>query len=86
VRNICCKGIILSINLKQTNTVNMKFTTGQTVILLDTEFKPAGQAIVCAYEEHSNKYEVSFVYPGNQTPDRIAVPEERLLIFSEMVA
>ena len=64
----------------------MKYTTGQTVVLLDTEYKPAGSAVICAYEETSNKYEVSFTYPGSQTADRITVPEERLIIISEMVA
>ncbi len=64
----------------------MKFTPGQTVTLLDTEYKPAGSAVICAYEETSDKYEVSFVYPGHHNADRITVPEERLIVISEMVA
>lgn len=64
----------------------MKFATGQTVVLLDTQFKPAGIAVVCAFEEKSNKYLVHFTYPGNTQPDVISIPEERLLIYNEMVA
>jgi hypothetical protein len=58
----------------------MKYQSGQTVILLDTEYKPAGSAVICKYEEDSNKYEVEFVYPGNNKADNITVPEERLVI------
>jgi hypothetical protein len=57
----------------------MKFQIGQEVILLDTEFKPAGCAVVCKYEEHIDKYEVSFVYPHKTAADSIIVPEERLI-------
>lgn len=57
----------------------MKFYFGQSVTLLNTEFKPAGSAVICNYEEISNKYEVHFTYPGNNTPDKISVPEERLI-------
>mgnify|MGYP003529132672 CR=1 FL=1 len=58
----------------------MKYESGQTVILLDTEYKPAGSAVIRKYEEDSNKYEVAFIYPGNNQPDNISVPEERLMI------
>jgi hypothetical protein len=57
----------------------MKYQSGQTVLLLDTEYKPAGQAIVCRYEEQSSKYVVAFNYPGTSKADSITVPEERLL-------
>lgn len=57
----------------------MKFQIGQEVILLDTEFKPAGSAVVCKYEEHIDKYEVSFTYPHKTAADNIFVSEERLL-------
>ena len=50
----------------------MKFQIGQQVILLDTEFKPAGNAVVC-------KYEVSFIYPHKTAADHIVVSEERLI-------
>lgn len=63
----------------------MKFSSGQTVTLLDTEFKPAGSAVIRRYEEKSNKYEVEFIYPDRRTVDNISVPEERLIIFSEFM-
>ncbi len=58
----------------------MKFEIGQEVIVLDTEFKPAGNAIVCHYEDSINKYEVAFVYPNKHQADHITIPEERLLL------
>ena len=61
----------------------MKFYTGQKVILLDTEFKPAGSAIICNYQEITNKYEVDFTYPGNEKSDKLSIPAERLIVFSE---
>jgi hypothetical protein len=58
----------------------MKYQSGQTVTLLDTYFKPAGTAVVIKYQEYSDKYEVDFRYPGNDTVDQISVPEERLML------
>ena len=63
----------------------MKYASGQKVTLLDTEFKPAGSAVVRGYEETSNKYEVEFTYPGRQTFDQIVVPGERLVLMSEFL-
>jgi hypothetical protein len=61
----------------------MKYSSGQKVTLLDTEFKPAGSAVIRGYEETSNKYEVEFTYPDRQTVDNISVPEERLVLLTE---
>ncbi len=61
----------------------MKFHSGQKVTILDTEYKPAGTAVVCRYEEASDKYEVAFKYPDNDTTDNIFVPEERLILSTE---
>jgi hypothetical protein len=58
----------------------MKYQSGQTVTLLDTYFKPAGTAVVVKYQEFSDKYDVDFKYPGNDTVDQISVPEERLML------
>ncbi len=58
----------------------MKYSSGQRVTLLDTEFKPAGSAVIRGYEESSHKYEVEFTYPDRQTVDNISVPEERLIL------
>ncbi len=57
----------------------MKYHTGQVVMLLDTEYKPAGRAVICQYLQHSRKYEVDFIYPDKSQADKISVPEERLL-------
>ncbi|MEO5889960.1 MAG: hypothetical protein ABIQ31_06875 [Ferruginibacter sp.] len=57
----------------------MKYYAGQVVMLLDTEFKPAGKAVICRYEQNPQKYEVDFVYPDKQNADKISVPEERLI-------
>ncbi|CAN5771654.1 hypothetical protein BH11BAC4_BH11BAC4_24570 [soil metagenome] len=58
----------------------MKFYSGQTVMLLDTEYKPAGTAVICKYEEALHRYEVEYRYPGNEATNNIFVPEERLII------
>ena len=58
---------------------SMKYQSGQMVTILDTEFKPAGNAIVLKYEENSNKYEVDYKYPGHDQSDLISLPEERLI-------
>jgi hypothetical protein len=62
----------------------MKYQSGQKVTVLDTEYKPAGNAVICNYQENSNKYEVDFTYPGNNKADKISVPEERLILLSDM--
>ncbi|MBC7688617.1 MAG: hypothetical protein H7211_10610 [Aquabacterium sp.] len=56
----------------------MKYYTGQVVTLLNTEYKPAGEAIICNYQHHSEKYEVDFKYPNQQLTHKIFVSEERL--------
>lgn len=59
----------------------MKYHTGQVVTLLDTEYKPAGKAVICHYEQNSEKYEVDYIYPDKQKADKISVPEDRLILF-----
>ena len=63
----------------------MKYQSGQTVTVLDTEYKPAGNAVICNYQENSNKYEVDFIYPGSKMADKISVPEERLILLAEII-
>lgn len=60
----------------------MKFSTGQTVTILNTEYKPTGTAVIRNYEEGSHRYEVEFKYPDNDQPAKIYIPEERLILFS----
>lgn len=62
----------------------MKYYTGQVVTLLDTEYKPAGRAVICHYEQHADRYEVDFIYPDRQKADKIFVREERLLLLPEI--
>lgn len=64
-------------------TCYMKYHTGQEVTLLDTQYKPAGKAIVCHYEKHSDKYEVDFIYPDKEKADKISVPEDRLRLLTD---
>ncbi len=59
--------------------IQMKFQTGQKVILLDTEYKPAGDAVICEYDELSDKYVVEYTYPDGSKVNNVTVPEERLI-------
>ncbi|MEO7766501.1 MAG: hypothetical protein ABIS01_03710 [Ferruginibacter sp.] len=61
----------------------MKYYAGQVVTLLNTEYKPAGHAVICRYEQNSNKYEVDFIYPNKQKADKISVPEDRLRLLPD---
>lgn len=56
----------------------MKYQIGQTVTLLDLEYKPAGTAVICKYNEWSNQYVVDYTYPNGKI-DQITIPEERLI-------
>ncbi|MEP7109581.1 MAG: hypothetical protein ABI760_16425 [Ferruginibacter sp.] len=63
----------------------MKYYAGQVVTLLDTEYKPAGRAVICHYEHNSEKYEVDYIYPDKEKADKISVPEERLILVSDYI-
>ncbi|HWK02023.1 MAG TPA: hypothetical protein VNS58_00230 [Puia sp.] len=58
----------------------MKFSPGQSVIVLDTTHKPAGPAIVQVYHPEAHQYSVLFQYPDSATPEIIPIPEYRLVI------
>jgi hypothetical protein len=58
----------------------MKFTPGQTVLLLNTEFKPVCSAVVANYNKETGKYEVSYHYPDPGKMETIVVPPERLML------
>ena len=64
----------------------MKFHSGQTVVLLTTEYKPAGNAVIKGYNEIADQYEVDYKYPGNENAEQLLISEERLRIaeFEEM--
>lgn len=73
----------LAIYLHVPNTCFMKYHAGQVVTLLNTDYKPAGRAVICHYEQSSEKYEVDFIYPDKEKADKISVPEERLILVSD---
>lgn len=56
----------------------MKYQIGQTVMLLDTEFKPAVNALIKDYSTETLKYLIEFRYSENSSPEQIWVPQERL--------
>lgn len=57
----------------------MKFKTGEEVIVLNTEHKPVGTAIVKNYHVLSGKYKLVFQYPHAKETEEIDIPEERLI-------
>jgi hypothetical protein len=57
----------------------MKFSPGQEVIVLDTNHKPAGSAIVQSYHPEAHRCTVLFQYPGSPVPESIPIPEYRLM-------
>ncbi|MBW0178480.1 hypothetical protein [Sediminibacterium sp.] len=58
----------------------MKFTPGQPVIVLDTEYKPAGTAIIKIFNLNTGQYTVNFKYANSEEPEEINIPEERLIL------
>jgi hypothetical protein len=62
----------------------MKFHLSQKVILLDTEYKPAGVAVILNQNDESCKYEVDFTYPDREESQKFWVPEERLVLMQDM--
>jgi hypothetical protein len=58
----------------------MRFELNQTVILLNTEYKPAGNATIRKHSDDLLQYEVDYQYPHSQKVEQIWVPAERLLI------
>jgi hypothetical protein len=59
---------------------NMKFSPGQTVLLLNTEYKPVCNAIVKNYDNETGKYEVAYQYPDPNITETLFVPQERLTL------
>ena len=63
----------------------MRFELNQIVILLNTEYKPAGNAIIRSYDEDQKHYEVDYKYPNSEKEEQIWVPVERLIINNDIV-
>ena len=61
----------------------MDFQLNQTVIILDTEYKPAGSAVIRNYTEDLQQYEVDYKYPGSEKLEQIWMPVDRLITSRE---
>jgi len=58
----------------------MKYKIGQTVVLLDTEFKPVGSAIIIDLNCDTHQYEVEYQVSANKIKEKVWVSQERLII------
>jgi hypothetical protein len=58
----------------------MKFSPGQTVLLLNTEYKPVCNAVINDYDDETGKYEVANQYPDPDRTEMLTVPQERLTL------
>ncbi len=58
----------------------MKFTPGQPVIVLNTEYKPAGAGIIKIFNPNTCHYTVDFKYTNSEELEEINIPEERLIL------
>ena len=61
----------------------MRFEPNQTVILLNTEYRPAGNATIRQHSDDLLRYEVDYQYPYTQKVEQIWVPAERLMPWHE---
>lgn len=57
----------------------MKYQKDQQVTLLDTEFKPAVNAVIKDYSAQREKYLIEYSLPPNNLTEEMWVPQERLL-------
>ncbi|HLX93087.1 MAG TPA: hypothetical protein VKR32_15490 [Puia sp.] len=56
----------------------MKFEAGESVIVLDTENRPAGTGHVISFDE-GGLYRIAFTYINTEKKEEIILPEHRLL-------
>jgi hypothetical protein len=63
----------------------MKYKIGETVLLLDTEFKPAYSAVVRDYNTASYQYEVEYQHPSSDTSEIVWVSQERLTVATDII-
>ena len=63
----------------------MRYQKEQHVILLDTEFKPAVNAVVKDYNEENGKYLIEFSLPPDTPAQQIWVVEERLIVLMDTI-
>jgi hypothetical protein len=57
----------------------MNLIPGQSVIVLDTTYKPAGAGIVQNYDADTERCMILFQYPGQIQPEVIPMPLARLI-------
>jgi hypothetical protein len=62
-----------------TSSFPMDFQLNQTVIILDTEHKPAGYAVIRSHSDDLQQYEVDYKYPNSEKTEQIWIPVERLI-------
>ena len=62
----------------------MNFQLNQPIIILDTEYKPAGSAVIRNHNEDLQQYEVDYKYPGSEKVEQIWIPVDRLIACQEL--
>jgi hypothetical protein len=62
----------------------MKYQIGQTVILLNTEFKPITEAVVKDIDNETQLYLVEYQFPKSTAAENVWVKQERLLEFIDL--
>lgn len=63
----------------------MKYKPGQSVILLDTEFKPAVNAVIKEVNTEMQKYLIEYRFSADTNPEEIWVSQERLSTTVDML-
>lgn len=63
----------------------MKYQPEQPVILLDTEFKPATNAVIKEVNKDTQRYLIEYIFPAGAKPEQIWVPQERLSTAVDML-
>jgi hypothetical protein len=61
----------------------MKFEPGQSVIVLDTENRPAGTGRVINSDE-GGLYKIAFSYGDSNKKEELILPEHRLLLHKDV--
>jgi hypothetical protein len=64
----------------------MRYQVGESVILLDTEFKPAVNAVVKDVNTEATTYLVEYQLPNQSEPETIWVLQERLNTALDFIA
>src|SRR5579862_1098481 len=76
--SVGCKISRFASNNLSKNFYFMKFEAGESVIVLDTENRPAGTGHVISFDE-GGLYRIAFTYINTEKKEEIILPEHRLL-------